>query len=44
LNNTALGLRTDHRYTMHLRINAGKGCCGEAEPSHTSRYRIGLLT
>jgi hypothetical protein len=44
LNNTSLGLRTDHKYTMHLRISTGQGCCGEAEPSHTSRYRIGLLT
>ena len=44
LNNTSLGLCTDHKYTMHLRISTGRGCCGEVEPSHTPRYRVGLLT
>jgi hypothetical protein len=44
LNNTSLGLRTDHKYTMHLCISTGKSRGGDAEPFHTSRYRIGLLT
>jgi hypothetical protein len=25
-------------------MSTGQGCCGEAEPSYTPRYRIGLLT
>jgi hypothetical protein len=43
LNITSLSLRTDQKYTMHLRIGTGQDC-REVEPFHTPRYRIGLLT